>query len=92
MSNLHKVIPELKPADIPPFDSIREIGMADRRKYGLIMSNGGLNDYRIAIATGFGGSCKEETWDKTAHLHTCCSKVPWRHKVNCPRLKFEDEL
>lgn len=90
-----KVIPAIKPDEVPMFNSIREVGVADRKRWGLIMSNGGINDYRVAKATGVGGSRKEETFDPKLGKrggHSCCgSKVEWRHKVSCPRLKFYDE-
>lgn len=56
---------------------------------GAIMSNGEINDYRVAVMKGQGGSITEETWNRQAHHHNCCkSRVPWRHKTVCPRLDF----
>jgi len=85
------VIPPMKVRDIPPFDSVKELGVTERKEYGLYLSGGGLNDYRIAMATGIGGSRSDATFDKLGHRHTCCgSKAPWRHKVACPLLQFTD--
>lgn len=54
----------------------------------LFCKTGIENAYRRAFLDGLGGSCKEITWDKEQHIHKCCqSRQPWRHKVNCPRLK-----
>lgn len=90
---MSKTIPNMKVQDIPPFDSVRELSVSERKRYGLYLSGGGLNDYRIAMATGQGGSVKDSTWNKPHNKHTCCnSRVAWRHKSNCELLKFEDEL
>lgn len=55
-----------------------------------ILSGGGVNYYRVMFMKGQGGSRKEETWNKAEHHHDCCrSRVPWRHKTECPRLSEE---
>lgn len=82
-----KVIPNVKVSQIPYFE--RNISHSEKEKYGMIMSNGRDNYYRIMFAKGQGGSQREETWDRTGHNHTCCgSKVSWRHKTVCPKLNF----
>lgn len=74
-------------------DSLTELSMGERKRLGLYLPSGQTNYYRIQKMKGFGGSRREETWSKPDHMHVCCeSRVPWRHKINCPRLKFEDEL
>jgi len=78
-------IPKVK--DLPFFDSLRDISHKDKVRLGIICTTGNLNEYRINFILGRGGSRKEETWDRKNLRHTCCdSKVPWRHKKNCPRL------
>lgn len=73
--------------DIPFFEG--HISRSDKEKYGMILSRGGINYYRVMFAKGQGGSRKESTWQKETHQHSCClSKVPWRHKTACPRLKL----
>lgn len=66
-------------------------GNGNRRIYernGAIMSNGQINYYRVAFMKGQGGSVKEETWNRKEHQHDCCrSRVAWRHKTECLRLK-----
>lgn len=62
----------------------------------LMCTTGIENAYRRAFKDGLGGSRKENTWnkqkDKYHGTHSCCgSKVYWRHKVECPALKFNDE-
>lgn len=48
-------------------------------------------DYRKEWLKGRGASTKDATWNRQKRIHTCCkSKVPWRHKANCWRLK-EDQ-
>lgn len=82
-----KVIPSIKVKDMEFIE-----GNGNRKIYernGAILSSGERNKYRIAFMKGQGGSRKEETWNKNHHWHTCClSKVPWRHKTSCPRLKI----
>lgn len=80
-----KVIPKIKVSEMPYFEG--KISLAEKEKYGMIMSNGEVNYYRVMFAKGQGGSRKEKTWNKIKHKHECCkSKVPWRHKSACPRL------
>lgn len=79
---------DTKVSDIPFFEKGEVISREIKDKYHL---NG--NFYRMCFARGTGGSRKEETFDKNigngAGGHKCCgSKVPWRHKANCPRLKI----
>lgn len=87
---MRKVIPPIKVSEIPFFEG--KISREEKRKYGMIMSNGQDNYYRICKAKGQGGNRKEETFDKNLGArggHKCCgSKVEWRHKTSCPRLAF----
>jgi len=77
--------------DLPFIDSLSELNLAERKKYGLYLPSGQTNYYRIQQMKGQGGSTKDETWDKATHHHTCCqSKVPWRHKTSCSQLNFND--
>lgn len=84
---MKKVIPNIKVSDIPFFEG--NISYEDKKRYGMIMPSGEINYYRVMFAKGMGGSSKENTWDRSAHMHKCCrSKVCWRHKTSCPRLKI----
>lgn len=84
--------PSVKVSDMPFVDSLSELSVSERRKYGIITSTGIINAYRRAFIVGQGASRKDETWDKSQHIHTCCeSKVPWRHRTACKLLNFEDE-
>lgn len=77
--------PKIK--DLPFFDSMRDLSHKEKLRLGIISETGEVNEYRRAFVTGLGGNKKEETWDPKKHWHTCCkSKVPWRHKRNCPRV------
>jgi len=81
-----KQIPSIKVKDMEFVDGPVYRVIAERN--GAIMSNGEINYYRVMFMKGQGGSSKEETWDPGKHWHSCCkSKVCWRHKNNCPRLK-----
>jgi hypothetical protein len=83
-----KIIPNIRVKDMEFID-----GNGNREIYkrnGAIMSNGQVNDYRVAFIKGQGGSCKETTWNKEKHHHNCCkSRVAWRHKTGCPLLNKE---
>ncbi len=69
-------------SDIPFFEKGQIIPRDVKDKYHL---NG--NAYRQAFARGIGGFRTEETWNKK--IHTCCkSKSYWRHRSNCPKIKF----
>lgn len=47
-------------------------------------------EYQKTREAGRLGSCKDHTWNKKLHIHTCCkSKQPWYHKIDCPALKGE---
>jgi hypothetical protein len=49
-------------------------------------------DYRKEFIKGRGASTKDKTWNRAKHLHNCClSKVPWRHRAICPKLKIDLE-
>lgn len=62
---------------------------ADLKRNDAILKSGKKNQYRIAFIKGQGGSTREESWNRQDHWHDCCkSKVPWRHKSNCPRINF----
>ena len=83
---MKKVIPIIKVIDAGCYSrkQIREMTTEEKKRIGLIMSNGLKNEYRYYIFVGQGGHCKEETWNKKKHQHDCCgSKVPWRHKMGC---------
>lgn len=85
----------VKVSELPFIDSVRELSIGDRKRLGLILPSGHVNDYRIAHMNGTAGSRKEETFDPSLGRrggHSCCgSRVEWRHKVTCPRLNFGDE-
>lgn len=86
--SMKKVIPPIKVKYIPFFEG--KISKADKEKWGMILSGGKDNYYRIMFAKGRGASRKDRTWDKVSHHHTCClSRVPWRHKTACEMLKFD---
>lgn len=77
-------------AELPFVDSLKELGYTDRKRFGLIMPSGHVNDYRLARMTGQSGSRSEKTWN--GQEHTCCgSRGCYRHKVDCSLLKFGDE-
>lgn len=82
-----KVIPSIRVKDMEFIE-----GNGNRRIYernGAIMSNGQVNAYRVAFMKGQGGSVREETWNRQEHHHNCCkSRVAWRHRTECPRLKI----
>jgi hypothetical protein len=72
---MKKVIPPIKVKDIPFFEG--KISKADKEKWGMILSGGKDNYYRIMFAKGQGASRKDRTRDKVCHHHTCClSRVP----------------
>lgn len=80
-----RVIPKVSVQEIPYFEG--NISHFDKEKYGMLLWDGTVNYYRVMFAKGQGGSRKEETWNREEYKHTCCqSKVPWRHKTQCPRL------
>lgn len=82
-----KVIPSIKVKDMDFAEGIitRAFAIAN----GAICSTGRPNAYRYSFLKGYGGSIKEETWNRNKHEHNCCkSKVAWRHKSICPRLDF----
>jgi len=84
-----KVIPELKVSEMEFIDE-RRLKRIDLFRNCAICSTGRRNEYRVAFIKGQGGTKKEETWNEKKHMHTCCkSKVPWRHKYNCPRLNIK---
>jgi hypothetical protein len=80
--------------DLPFVDSLTELSIAERKKYGLYLAGGGINDYRLYKMKGQGASRKDPSFDPTLGKrggHSCCgSAVEWRHKTNCPLLKFDD--
>lgn len=82
-------------ADLPFVDDVKELPVDERRRLGLYLPSGHLNDYRVAYMKGQAGFRTEETFDRSVGKrggHTCCgSLVVWRHKVACPRLRFDDE-
>ncbi len=83
-----KVIPKVAVSEMPFFEG--KISRNEKRKWGAMCATGSVNYYRVTFMQGHGGSRKEETWNKAAHIHTCCqSKVPWRHKKDCPRTKLD---
>lgn len=76
---------------IPPVDSVTELSVDDRKRFGLITKTGIPNAYRTAFALGQGASRRDSTFNKQKGIHTCCgSKVAWRHKTACKLLKFND--
>lgn len=75
--------------ELPYIDSLTELSMTERKRYGLYLPSGQTNYYRIQKMKGQGGSRKEATWDQKRHTHSCCSsRVNWRHKTDCPNLNF----
>lgn len=79
-------------AELPFIDSLRELTHEERITHGLILPSGHKNDYRLERMKGRGASSSDATWDRQTHHHTCCqSRSAWRHKVDCPMLKFDDE-
>lgn len=83
---MKKVMPEMTVAEAGCFSrkQIREMSLEEKQRLGLIMSSGRKNEYRYYQFIGQGGSCKEKSWSKENHQHTCCgSKVPWRHRMGC---------
>lgn len=92
MSKTKNLIPVSK---LPFIDSLTELSIGERKRLGLILRGGGINDYRLAHMNGKAGSMREETWINQGYhkgYHSCCnSRVCWRHKVSCPRLNFGDE-
>jgi len=84
-----KVIPKIAVKDMEFIEGNCTRKIAERN--GAIMANGQINYYRVMFMKGQGGSKKEETWDRQNHWHTCCkSKVSWRHKTSCPKLKNDN--
>lgn len=82
-----KTIPDIRVKDIPFITG--KISYEEKLAYGMIMSNGKENFYRIMFAKGQGGSKKESSWNRNKHQHDCCqSKVPWRHRTSCKNLTF----
>lgn len=54
----------------------------------LMTTTARRNDTRIAEYQGLKGTRKESSWSKPEHQHDCCgSKVSWRHKVSCQKMK-----
>ena len=89
---MSKTVNSVAVSDLPFIDSLTELSIGERKRLGLYLKGGGINDYRLAHMNGTAGSRREETWDRKNHMHICCqSKVCWRHKVSCPRLNFKDE-
>lgn len=88
-----KVIPKIKVSEIPFKILGEKITYEEKERYGLIMSNGEINYYRLEFMRGHGGNYREKTWNRQKHRHDCCkSKVPWRHRVICPRMRIVDDL
>ena len=85
-----KVIPKIKVKNMQYMEQMTSI--ADKKRNGLWCSTGSKNAYRVAFAKGQGGSVGEETWNRTGHQHECCkSKVAWRHRTECPKLKLTED-
>ena len=83
------IIPQIKVEEMEFVEGIVFKSIAQRN--GAICSTGRKNAYRYAFLKGQGGSMKETTWDSVSKKHSCCqSKVSWRHKTACPRLRFND--
>lgn len=84
---MKKVIPKMKVSRLPFFEKGQKLTYEELQAYGIVMSNGDLNYYRLEFMRGRGGNYKEETWNRKHHWHNCCkSKVAWRHRINCQRL------
>jgi hypothetical protein len=81
--------------DLPFVDSLKELTVTERKRYGLYLAGGGINDYRLYKMKGQGASRKDPTFDPSLGRrggHSCCnSRVEWRHRVDCKLLRFNDD-